>query len=208
LKTGTPRAGAQTHGDATVPRRLGLRITPHGDLVCEPDTDAPGTGAPGMDEAVAARLGAAFVQGSGFGLLRLGAGEIGQALPPVFVWWRGFASRFVTALCLQNAATTAPGVGPGVAPDPIAEPHDDALADLVRAAPMMMGAEYLTADVLRGLWGAMGQALSASLRASPGTDVQSFLKALNPSWNLVGRVHFNLAENRRDVEAPFAFMAT
>jgi hypothetical protein len=31
---------------------------------------------------------------------------------------------------------------------------------------------------------------------------------MNPAWNLVGRVHFNLAENRRDPEAPFAFMAT
>ena len=28
------------------------------------------------------------------------------------------------------------------------------------------------------------------------------------AWNLVGRVHFNLAENRRDEAAPFAFMAT
>jgi non-specific serine/threonine protein kinase len=27
-------------------------------------------------------------------------------------------------------------------------------------------------------------------------------------WHLVGRVHFNLAENRRDDEAPFAFLAT
>src|SRR5262249_35130874 len=27
-------------------------------------------------------------------------------------------------------------------------------------------------------------------------------------WNLVGRVHFNLAENRRDPDRPFAFMAT
>ncbi len=40
------------------------------------------------------------------------------------------------------------------------------------------------------------------------TDLQSFLKGLNPAWNLVGRVHFNLAENRRDDDAPFAFLAT
>jgi len=30
----------------------------------------------------------------------------------------------------------------------------------------------------------------------------------NPAWTLVGRVHFNLAENRRDPDFPFAFMAT
>ena len=39
-------------------------------------------------------------------------------------------------------------------------------------------------------------------------SVQDFLKRRNPSWNLVGRVHFNLAENRKDAAAPFAFLAT
>jgi hypothetical protein len=38
--------------------------------------------------------------------------------------------------------------------------------------------------------------------------VQDFLKRRNPAWNLVGRVHFNLAENRKDADAPFAFLAT
>jgi len=38
--------------------------------------------------------------------------------------------------------------------------------------------------------------------------VQEFLKRQNPAWNLVGRVHFNLAENRKDQDAPFAFLAT
>ena len=38
--------------------------------------------------------------------------------------------------------------------------------------------------------------------------IQEFLKRRNPAWNLVGRVHFNLAENRKDAEAPFAFLAT
>jgi non-specific serine/threonine protein kinase len=38
--------------------------------------------------------------------------------------------------------------------------------------------------------------------------VQEFLKSRHPAWNLIGRVHFNLAENRRDEEAPFAFLAT
>ena len=32
--------------------------------------------------------------------------------------------------------------------------------------------------------------------------------ARHPIWNLVGRVHFNLAENRKDAEAPFAFLAS
>ena len=74
--------------------RLGLRLAPHGRLVCELVADAPG-----LDEAVATRLREAFARGSGDGLLRLGAGEVGQALPPVFVWWRDFAARYVASLC-------------------------------------------------------------------------------------------------------------
>ena len=48
----------------------------------------------------------------------------------------------------------------------------------------------------------------AKVFAAAGTDLQSFLAKFNPVWTLVGRVHFNLAENRRDPEFPFAFMAT
>ena len=40
------------------------------------------------------------------------------------------------------------------------------------------------------------------------SSIQDFLKHRNPAWNLVGRVHFNLAENRKDEQAPFAFLAT
>ncbi|HEX4171383.1 MAG TPA: DEAD/DEAH box helicase [Acetobacteraceae bacterium] len=188
-------------GTGIAATRLGLRVTPHGHLVCEPAHEASD-----MDDAAAARLGKAFAQGSGPGLLRLGAGEVGQALPPVFGWWRGFATGYVTALCLHGAGTTGDEPGAAVVPD-IPAPAEGDLATLVLTAPMMAGAEYLTPDVLRSLWAEIASAVSASLAAT-GADLQNFLKGLNPAWNLVGRVHFNLAENRRDAEAPFAFMAT
>jgi superfamily II DNA or RNA helicase len=177
----------------TTTSQLGLRLTPHGHLVAEPASDAPS-----IDDRTAARLLEAFAQSSGHGLMRL-AGEIGQTLPPAFVWWRGFAARYVASLCLQSTSGNAL---PHIPPPPAAE-----LASLVLTAPMMAGAEYLTKDILRALWEATAAALAKSL-ASAKSDLQSFLKALNPAWNLVGRVHFNLAENRRDQEAPFAFMAT
>ena len=127
------------------------------------------------------------------------AAEIGQTLPPAFVWWRGFAARYVASLCLQSTSAKAlPHIPP---------PAEAELASLVLAAPIMAGAEYLTQDVLRTLWEATAGALATSL-ASARSDLQSFLKALNPAWNMVGRVHFNLAENRSDQDAPFAFMAT
>jgi hypothetical protein len=184
---------------------LGLRLTPQGHLVCEPVADGPD-----LDAALAARLEAAFARGSGPGLVQLGAGEVGRALPPVFVWWRDFAARYVTALChaahIEASEAEGERAAPAIVPE-IAAPDEADLAALVLAAPMMKGAEYLTSAVLRALWRAMQMALSAALGAA-GSDLQTFLKGLNPAWNLVGRVHFNLAENRRDPEAPFAFMAT
>jgi non-specific serine/threonine protein kinase len=177
--------------------RFGLRLTPQGHLVAEDQEDAPE-----IDTQLRARLTEAFAQGSGYGLVRLGAGEVGQALPSVFVWWRAFATRYVGALCL-NASGREEDVTLPVVPGPEA----GELASLVLSAPMMEGAEYLTEAVLLLLWDEMAQAFAAALAAS-GRGLQRFLNALNPAWNLVGRVHFNLAENRRDAEQPFAFMAT
>jgi non-specific serine/threonine protein kinase len=177
--------------------RFGLRLTPNGRLVAEQQDDAPE-----IDTAVLSRLTEAFARGSGDGLVRLGAGEVGQPLPPVFVWWRAFATRYVGAVCLNASGREEDATLPVV-------PALDAgeLASLVLTAPMMEGAEYLSEAVLLALWDEMALAFAAALAAS-GTGLQRFLNALNPAWNLVGRVHFNLAENRRDADQPFAFMAT
>ncbi|HET7881987.1 MAG TPA: DEAD/DEAH box helicase [Acetobacteraceae bacterium] len=175
--------------------RPSLRLTPHGHLILEETSDAQET-----DQRVAARLAEAFTRGSGAGLLQLGAGEVGRPLPPLFVWWRGFATQYVGAVCLRASQQGA------VVPD-IAEPGEAELTSLVLTAPMMAGAEYLTPAVLRTLWREILAALTTSLAAAK-TDLQSLLKGLNPAWNLVGRVHFNLAENRNDADAPFAFLAT
>ncbi|MBC7951309.1 MAG: DEAD/DEAH box helicase [Rhodospirillaceae bacterium] len=152
------------------------RLTPNGHLLLE-----CGDG----------RLAAAFARGSGHGLLHLGAAELGQSLPPTLVWWRDFAQFYVSGLCHRASPLVPP-------------PSDAELASLVLTAPMMAGAEYLSADVLRHLW----NEIAAAVEDSAGDDLQAFLKSLNPVWSLVGRVHFNLAENRRDADFPFAFMAT
>jgi superfamily II DNA or RNA helicase len=177
--------------------RFGVRLTPHGHLLIE--TTADGSE---LDEATAERLVQAFARGSGPGLLQLGAGEVGRPLPPAFTWWRGFAARYVAALRLQGSgAEGAPSL-----PD-VPAPAAADLASLVLTAPMMPGAEYLGPDMLRALWHETASACAMAWAAS-GMDLQAFLKGLNPAWNLIGRVHFNLAENRRDADAPFAFMAT
>jgi non-specific serine/threonine protein kinase len=181
--------------------RIHLRLTPRGHLLLEEANDAPS-----LDDKVAARLASAFGRGTGYGLLQLGAGEVGQSLPPALNWWRDFAARYVEAVCVHGSGGT--GETPSAAVlSAMAPPAEAELTTLVLTAPIMPGAEYLTVDVLRRLWDDLGTALATSFTAA-GTDLQAFLKTLNPAWNLIGRVHFNLAENRRDPEWPFAFLAT
>jgi superfamily II DNA or RNA helicase len=177
--------------------RVGLRLTPQGHLVAEDQDDAPE-----IDAAIGGRQTQAFAQGSGPGLVRLGAAEVGQALPPVFVWWRAFAARYIGALCHNASGSDQDATLPVIPPLDSGE-----LASLVLTAPMMAGAEYLTDAILSALWDDMALAFADALAASR-RGLQPFLNALNPAWNLVGLVHFNLAENRRDTDQPFAFMAT
>ena len=61
--------------------------------------------------------------------------------------------------------------------------------------------------MLEALWQELDAAFGIELSESK-CGVQDFLKRRNPAWNLVGRVHFNIAENRKDADAPFAFLAT
>src|SRR5207244_1589232 len=81
------------------------------------------------------------------------------------------------------------------------------LARLVLNLPPMRGGEYVDGARIRGWWGAMAEALTAAV-AQQSTDVGGYLRAQSPLWNLVGRVHFHLAENKRDPGKPFAFLAT
>ena len=171
-------------------------LTPHGRLVLGRANEGPA-----LDLGLARRLEDAFARGSGHGLLQLGAGEVGVALPPVLSYWRELGTRYVTALCtLPDAATD-----PSKAHVPVPPPGE--LEPLALASPPMTGAEYLTIEVLQSLWREMDAAFTQELAAS-GKSIQDFLKQRNPAWNLVGRVHFNLAENRKDEQAPFAFLAT
>jgi hypothetical protein len=159
-----------------------LSLTPHGRLVLVSDSSAR-----------AERLRTAFERGSGHGLLLLGLDLAGTALPPVLAWWREFGARYVTALCTQ--------------PESVAPPSDEELEGIALSAPPLTGAEYLTAAVLHSLWGELDKAFAIELSESK-CGVQDFLRRRNPAWNLVGRVHFNLAENRKDPDDPFAFLAT
>jgi superfamily II DNA or RNA helicase len=175
---------------------LAPTLTPHGRLALVQVADAPY-----LDPELAQRLRDAFDRGSGHGLLQLGADEVGTALPPVFSYWREFGAWYVTALCTQSDTDALQQKVR------VPTPPNTELNRLVLAVPPMTGAEYLTAETLQAFWQELDAAFGIELAESK-CGVQDFLKQRNPAWNLVGRVHFNLAENRKDQEAPFAFLAT
>src|SRR5271163_3984970 len=171
-------------------------LTPHGLLTLRQTAQAHA-----LEPDQGLRLEKAFLRGSGHGLLWLGADEVATVLPPVLSYWRELGMRYMTALC------ALPSVGDGRTKPPVPIPADGELDTMAAAVPPMTGAEYLTTSVLANLWRGMDAAFDAEL-VQAKLSVQEFLKSRHPAWNLVGRVHFNLAENRKDEETPFAFLAT
>ncbi len=173
---------------------LDLALAPSGQLRL-----AASDAAIALEPARLVRLTEAFERGTGEGLVQLGGAELEGDLPPALGWFRDFGRSFLTALCalpdldVKGAITTAPP-----------SPDFDELAS--SAAPML-GGEYLSAVVLEALWSAMWDALSAQAAKSQG-GVLEVVRALSPAWHGVGRVVFHLAENKRDAEHPFAFLAT
>jgi superfamily II DNA or RNA helicase len=180
--------------DEREPVRFAVSITPARQLVVRV---VAADGEVAAASEVASRVGAAFAAGVGAGLLQLGCAEVTTPLPAALAYWRDLAARYVAAVCARGADTTAP----------IAPLDDASLAELAASAPPMPGGEYLDAELLAEQWHALDAAFHAALR-DHGGSVAEMLQARHAAWHLVGRVHFNLAENRGDDEAPFAFVAT
>src|SRR5215475_2564402 len=170
-----------------------LALTPRGHLLLvNSDTS------PALSDTLGRTLERAFARGSGHGLLELGARDPSASLPADLTYWRDFGAKFVIAICTHPGADSRTAIAP---------PTSAELDAIAAAAPPMDGAEYVTRSLLETLWAQIADALRAELEQS-GLSVQTYLERKNSAWHLVGRVHFNLAENRRDEEAPFAFLAT
>jgi non-specific serine/threonine protein kinase len=156
------------------------------------------------DDAVAsdrsAALLAAFESGPGAGVLHLGAAEVGTDWPPAFSYYRELGHQLVARVCAHPDLET-------LRHRVVVEPPLDRLTRLADAAPPMRGAEYITVESLAAVWHDVAGALGRELANWSG-PVSAWLHAKSSAWATVGRVCFHLAENKRDKEAPFAFLAT
>ena len=180
--------------------RIAPRVTPHGHLLIETDPARPA-----LPENLAQRMLDAFSRGTGCGLLQLAASEAAETLPAAFGFFRQFALRYVYALC---AVPDGARVG---ADHPAIELHDGEIGESILSAPLIAGSEYITPDTLRSWWSAIDEAARTEMRVRD-CSIEAFLHARNPVWNSVGRIHFNLAPNRKGGNAvegePFAFVVT
>ena len=172
-------------------------LTPSGHIDVYPGSPDEG---PGLSIAVQGRIVDAFNVGRGHGVLQLGAGELSTDLHPTLSHWRDFGRSFVARVCGALDPTDPKSlILPALAPDE--------LAAFFEATPPMRGGELLTPALLVDLWSDIGLALAAEA-ARFDDGVQGYLKKQSSVWNVVGRVCFHLAENKRDPSYPFAFIAT
>ncbi len=185
-------SAAQGGGETLV-----CRLTPSGRIDVQPGSPEDG---PLVSAKAAARIIEAFNAGRGNGVLHLGAAELATGLPPSLSYWRDVGRAFVGRVCGALDPTDPKSL---VIPDPDA----DEIAALVQAVPPMQGAELLDAALLGDIWSDMGAALATEAKGFK-EGVQGYLRKHSSVWNVVGRVCFHLAENKRDPEYPFAFIAT
>jgi len=176
---------------------IALSISPHGRLIVLDAVSEPAL----PDGPLSERLRRAFSESQSHGLLQLGARELTSPLLPGFAWARDFACRYLTALC------HAPEISSVSELPSLPAPAAEEFAAMTLGAPPMRGLEYLSPDYLAQWWQELDSLVRRGARAS-GLSARNYLHQLNPAWRTVGRVTFHLAENKRDPESPFAFLAT
>ncbi|MHB8974190.1 MAG: DEAD/DEAH box helicase [Pirellulaceae bacterium] len=183
---------------------MDLALTPSGRITVRQTTDSPGN--PPVKEPEAATGGAlgrvakAFGVRQGEGLFLLATERFTGPLPPACSYWREFAVAYLTTLC------HTPEIA-GLELEPIAPPTPAELATRILGVPPMQGAEYLSGAVLVDVWDDLDAWVHGEITAG-GEGLSGFLQRRAPLWHQVGRVCFHLAENRRNEECPFAFLAT
>ncbi len=159
---------------------------------------------PPLAKATAQRILDAFRSGRGHGVLQLGAGELGSDLHPTLSYWREIGQALVGRVCGALDPTRENSLAVA---DLTPDLSSDEIETYLQSVPPMRGAEFITPALLHELWNEIGRAL-AHESARFETGVRGYLEAQSSVWNVVGRVCFHLAENKRDPHFPFAFMAT
>lgn len=171
---------------------LSLAFSPSGHLMVEEGAEEVWGFFAASDEA---ELREASAGGDGAMLLWLSAKWPTDGLPPAAVWWREMAGWYFAEFCQRGGRHE------------MAQPAEDKWVSYLERAPVMRGAEFLSVDGLRKVWQRLDKAVEKDIEAHGG-DAEGWLRERLPHWHLVGRVTLHLAENKKSLDRPFAFLAT
>ena len=167
-----------------------IRLTPTGKLRWESDIDSD-------DASALKKISRCFDADWREGLFMLSAHKTEGAAFATLRYWQHIADAYLTRLCHIPETETSIMV---TSPDP-AE-----YVEWTLTAPPMLGGEYLSVEILEGIWAALDEWCAAAIRAHE--SLGAFLEKVAPKWAQVGRVCFHLAENKAREDRPFAFMAS
>ncbi len=148
----------------------------------------------------------AFDRDAAEGLFTLAADKSTQGLGPSLHYWHGIAADYLSARCLLLEGAAAEAADRGDPAPPVAPLTAEAAERWVQCAPPMPGAEYLDAEVIQAIWEQLDAWVRQAIRAQG--SLAALLNERASQWHPLGRVCFHLAENKRDPDYPFAFLAT
>lgn len=126
----------------------------------------------------------------------LGANKVQDLQGPSIHFWQQIAAHYLTNLCHLPAEIEIVSIDP---------PTTETMQKWILRSPPMKGGEYLNFENLTALWKSLESFVVESSREG---GLHAFLSYHAPQWKLVGCVAFHLAENKRNPDKPFAFLAT
>ena len=145
-----------------------------------------------------------FLSGNGEGLFSLIQTETITEFPGKLYFQKLFTEH-INTLSSQNISEDSQiaGVLESI------RPGEEECAMILFSLPPIVGAEYLSREMLHQYYVEIDTVLQARFDSYSGTFTD-FLRDLSPLWKNVGKVTFHLAENKGDKigDHPFAFMAS
>ena len=130
-------------------------------------------------------------------LLYFGFADKSADMSASLLFLHGLAAFFIEKLSKDPTLEITRSAAP-LAPEEVGH--------IIQKTPFAIGAEFIDAQWLEGMWEKLTRAFEAELEGFDGTAAQ-YLLVHNSNINVAGRVFFHLVENKSD-ECPFAFLAT
>lgn len=175
---------------------LSLALSPTGSLHLFSDPENSEC----IPNSIAEQIESLFTQSPSIAHLRLGLMHFEENNLPISVsYWRQYAQIFISEICKHNNGATSI-----ISETPFPE---ETINDFMSQAPFLKGIEYFNLETAKLLWKNLEIAIYDELKSFNG-ELNTYLSTFHSNWSTIGKVCFHLAENKKNEEYPFAFLAT